>query len=211
MDMETKQKDIIKLGTLGESKVGKTNLSNVFIGNKFDDEELSTIGVGNLLKKIDIKYEEKSKSISLKIWDTAGQERFKAVATQYIKLCDGILVVYAINDRKSFEKINDWLKDVEEKKNNNKVPLVLIGNKIDLENERVVSKEEGEKLAQKYNIKFFESSAKSNINVSEAFQYLIDSCVEIYHEDIFNAIKKNVNLYEKDHNNNVCCNKKRKK
>ncbi len=211
MDMETKQKDIIKLGTLGESKVGKTNLSNVFIGNKFDDEELSTIGVGNLLKKIDIKYEEKSKSISLKIWDTAGQERFKAVATQYIKLCDGILVVYAINDRKSFEKINDWLKDVEEKKNNNKVPLVLIGNKIDLENERVVSKEEGEKLAQKYNIKFFESSAKSNINVSEAFQYLIDSCVEIYHEDLFNAIKKNVNLYEKDHNNNVCCNKKRKK
>ena len=68
MDMETKQKEIIKLGTLGESKVGKTNLSNVFIGNKFDDEELSTIGVGNLLKKIDIKYEEKSKSISLKIW-----------------------------------------------------------------------------------------------------------------------------------------------
>ena len=204
------QKEIIKLGTLGESKVGKTNLSNVFIGNKFDDEELSTIGVGNLIKKIDIKYKEKSKSISLKIWDTAGQERFKAVATQYIKLCDGILVVYAINDRKSFEKINDWLKDVEEKKNNNKVPLVLIGNKIDLENERVVSKEEGEKLAQKYNIKFFESSAKTNINVSEAFQYLIDSCVEIHHDDIFNAIKK-ININNEKVDNNCCKGNKKKK
>ena len=206
MDMETKQKDIIKLGTLGESKVGKTNLSNVFIGNKFDDEELSTIGVGNLLKKIDIKYEEKSKSISLKIWDTAGQERFKAVATQYIKLCDGILVVYAINDRKSFEKINDWLKDVEEKKNNNKVPLVLIGNKIDLENERVVSKEEGEKFAYKYNIKFFESSVKNKTNVKEAFNYLIEM-VFLAYENEFNTCDQSVFYLDDDEiaKSNVCC------
>ena len=202
------QKDIIKLGTLGESKVGKTNLSNVFLGNKFDEEELSTIGVGNLLKKIVIKYEEKSKQISLKIWDTAGQERFKAVATQYIKSCDAILIVYAINDRKSFEKINDWLKEVEEKKNcNNKVPLVLIGNKIDLENERVVSKDEGEKLAKRYGIMFYECSAKSNINVCEAFQYLIDSCVEIYHDAIFNAIKQKDNVNGKKDIN--CCHSKK--
>ena len=205
------QKEIIKLGTLGESKVGKTNLSNVFIGNKFDDEELSTIGVGNLIKKIDIKYKEKSKSISLKIWDTAGQERFKSVATQYIKSCDGLLIVYAVNDRTSFEKIEEWLKEVEEKKNtNNKVPLVLIGNKIDLENERVVSKEEGEKLAEKYNIEFFECSAKKGINVNEAFQYLIDSCVEIHHDDIFNAIKK-ININNEKVDNNCCKENKKKK
>ena len=205
------QKEIIKLGTLGESKVGKTNLSNVFIGNKFDDEELSTIGVGNLIKKIDIKYKEKSKSISLKIWDTAGQERFKSVATQYIKSCDGLLIVYAVNDRTSFEKIEEWLKEVEEKKNtNNKVPLVLIGNKIDLENERVVSKEEGEKLAEKYNIEFFECSAKNGINVNEAFQYLIDSCVEIHHDDIFNAIKK-ININNEKVDNNCCKGNKKKK
>jgi len=205
------QKEIIKLGTLGESKVGKTNLSNVFIGNKFDDEELSTIGVGNLIKKIDIKYKEKSKSISLKIWDTAGQERFKSVATQYIKSCDGLLIVYAVNDRTSFEKIEEWLKEVEEKKNtNNKVPLVLIGNKIDLENERVVSKEEGEKLAEKYNIEFFECSAKKGINVNEAFQYLIDSCVEIHHDDIFNAIKK-ININNEKVDNNCCKGNKKKK
>ena len=205
------QKEIIKLGTLGESKVGKTNLSNVFLGNKFDEEELSTIGVGNLLKKIVIKYEEKSKQISLKIWDTAGQERFKSVATQYIKSCDGLLIVYAVNDRTSFEKIEEWLKEVEEKKNtNNKVPLVLIGNKIDLENERVVSKEEGEKLAEKYNIEFFECSAKKGINVNEAFQYLIDSCVEIHHDDIFNAIKK-ININNEKVDNNCCKGNKKKK
>ena len=86
------------------------------MGNKFDEEELSTIGVGNLIKKIEISDNEKKKTISLKIWDTAGQERFRSVATQYIKSCDGLLIVYAINDRKSFEKIDDWLKEVEENK-----------------------------------------------------------------------------------------------
>ena len=206
------QKEIIKLGTLGESKVGKTNLSNVFIGNKFDDEELSTIGVGNLIKKIDIKYKEKSKSISLKIWDTAGQERFKSVATQYIKSCDGLLIVYAVNDRTSFEKIEEWLKEVEEKKNtNNKVPLVLIGNKIDLENERVVSKEEGEKLAEKYNIEFFECSAKKGINVNEAFQYLVKMVFYVYEKE-FNSNEQSFIDIEDDNfgKSNVCCFHKKK-
>ena len=206
------QKEIIKLGTLGESKVGKTNLSNVFIGNKFDDEELSTIGVGNLIKKIDIKYKEKSKSISLKIWDTAGQERFKSVATQYIKSCDGLLIVYAVNDRTSFEKIEEWLKEVEEKKNtNNKVPLVLIGNKIDLENERVVSKEEGEKLAEKYNIEFFECSAKNGTNVNEAFQYLVKMVFYVYEKE-FNSNEQSFIDIEDDNfgKSNVCCFHKKK-
>ena len=206
MDMKI-TKSIIKLGTLGESKVGKTNISKVFMGNKFDEEELSTIGVGNLLKKIVIKYEEKSKQISLKIWDTAGQERFRAVATQYIKSCDGLLIVYAINDRKSFEKIDDWLKEVEEKKNTNyNVPLVLIGNKIDLEKERDVSFQEGEKLALKYGMQFYECSAKTRININEAFQYLIDNVVDIYKEEIFSEKKEVVQIKEEG----GCCKKKKK-
>ena len=210
--MKNIKRTTISIGTLGDSHVGKSALTDIYLGKDFSEEYISTIGINANVKedKIIIKGEEKT--IKVKIWDTAGQEKYKSIATSYIKNCNGIFLIYSINDRKSFENIEIWLNEVEEKKRYNyNVPLVLIGNKIDLENERVVSKEEGEKLAQKYDIKFFECSAKSNINVSEAFQYLIDSCVEIYHEDIFNAIKKNINIYEKDHNNNVCCNKKRKK
>ena len=210
MDMKI-TKSIIKLGTLGESKVGKTNISNVFMGNKFDEEELSTIGVGNLIKKIEISDNEKKKTISLKIWDTAGQERFRAVATQYIKSCDGLLIVYAINDRKSFEKIDDWLKEVEEKKNtNSNVPLVLIGNKIDLENEREVSFQEGEKLAQIYNMEFFECSAKDKINVNECFNCLIELIFQLY-EDEFNIDDKSYSLFDNGAmNTSNCCLKKKK-
>ena len=82
MDMKI-TKSIIKLGTLGESKVGKTNISNVFMGNKFDEEELSTIGVGNLIKKIEISDNEKKKTISLKIWDTAGQQNILNLVMDY--------------------------------------------------------------------------------------------------------------------------------
>jgi small GTP-binding protein len=177
------------------------------MGNKFDEEELSTIGVGNLIKKIEISDNEKKKTISLKIWDTAGQERFRSVATQYIKSCDGLLIVYAINDRKSFEKIDDWLKEVEEKKNTNyNVPLVLIGNKIDLEKEREVSFQEVEKLALKYGMQFYECSAKTRININEAFQYLIDNVVDIYKEEIFSEKKEIVQIKEEG----GCCKKKKK-
>ena len=127
--------------------------------------------------------------------------------TKYIKSCDGLLIVYAINDRKSFEKIDDWLKEVEEKKNtNSNVPLVLIGNKIDLENEREVNFEEGEKLALKYGMKFYECSAKTGININEAFQYLIDGVVDIYKEEIFSEKKEVVQIKEEG----GCCKKKKK-
>jgi small GTP-binding protein len=166
---------------------------------------------GNLIKKIEISDNEKKKTISLKIWDTAGQERFRSVATQYIKSCDGLLIVYAINDRKSFEKIDDWLKEVEEKKNTNyNVPLVLIGNKIDLEKEREVSFQEGEKLAQIYNMEFFECSAKDNINVNECFNCLIELIFQLY-EDEFNIDDKSYSLFDNGTmNTSNCCLKKKK-
>ena len=202
----------ISLGTLGDSHVGKSVLTEIYLGHEFIDEYISTIGINANIKEEKLIINDEEQKIKIKIWDTAGQEKYKSIATSYIKTCNGILLIYAINDRKSFENIEEWLKEVEEKKNtNNKVPLVLIGNKIDLENERVVSKEEGEKLAEKYNIEFFECSAKKGINVNEAFQYLVKMVFYVYEKE-FNSNEQSFIDIEDDNfgKSNVCCFHKKK-
>ena len=113
-------------------------------------------------------------------------ERFISLSKQYVKNCDGILLVYSICDRISFEKIDNGIKEFEEKKSNeNEILLILIGNKIDIDDlelnnietkklKRQISFEEGKKFAEKYGIKFFECSTKKNINVRESLEFLIE-------------------------------------
>ena len=106
--------------------------------------------------------------MKLQIWDTAGQERFKAIQASYYKGANGILVVYDITERKSFDNLNSWLIEIEKNGNKN-VYKLLIGNKSDLEDVRAVSKEEGKEFAEINGMEFFETSAKSNFQVQEAF------------------------------------------
>ena len=195
-------REIISIGTLGDYAVGKSNLTNVFVDKKFQEEHMSTIGVNCVKKDITINLDNnETKNIVLKIWDTAGQERFKAISVQYIKNCLGILLVYAINNEKSFQNIETWMKEVEQKSSNKNMCLVLIGNKCDLdEKERKIKKEQGEKLAQRYGIKFFECSAKTGTN--EAFQELINEIVGVY-KDEFGS--KGMTLKKKTGRKKKCC------
>ncbi len=216
------KKQLITLGTLGDSGVGKTNISNIFFDIPFTEENISTIGVNNFVKRgFEIKPKLNPIKITIKLWDTAGQERFRSISTQYIKNCDGIFLVYAINNRESFDRIENWIKEVDEKKNSdNEVPLILIGNKCDIDDLqnidnkfcREVTFNEGEKLAQRYGIKFFECSAKKNININESFNYLIDQIVNIHKDEFpeFPFDENNKNLDE-EKNNEGCCKKKNKK
>ena len=205
-------REVIQLGTLGDSGVGKSNLSSVYVNNKFEPEIIATIGFNCLIKDTIIKINNIEKKIKIKIWDTAGQEKFKSVSVQYIKNCIGILLVYSIDDRNSLNNLENWIKDIKDKTNYEKVPLILIGNKCDLEDERKVSKEEGEKFALKYNIKFFECSAKNNINVNQAFENLINEVVENYQDEFISEndkgikIEENINKTKKE----GCCGKKKK-
>ena len=205
-------REVIQLGTLGDSGVGKSNLSSVYVNNKFEPEIIATIGFNCLIKDTIIKINNIEKKIKIKIWDTAGQEKFKSVSVQYIKNCIGILLVYSIDERNSLNNLENWIKDIKDKTNYEKVPLILIGNKCDLEDERKVSKEEGEKFALKYNIKFFECSAKNNINVNQAFESLINEVVENYQDEFISEndkgikIEENINKTKKE----GCCGKKKK-
>ena len=188
-----------KIMVLGESKVGKTSLIKRYTKDQFGGVYLTTVGMDFQDKIIEIE----DKKVRLQVWDTAGQERFRNVTKSYFQSSRGLLVVYDITDKESFEKINFWIENIKNNAPEN-VKLILVGNKCDLANERQVSYEEGEKKASNYNIKSFESSAKDGTNVNELFFYLAN---EIYQDEKTKGKdnKKTVQLDSKKKGKKGCC------
>ena len=177
------------LVTLGDTKVGKTSLILRYIDNFFNMNYLSTIGIDSKIKKITLSNGEE---IKVKISDTAGQERFKSIASNYMKKANGILLVYDITDKLTFENINKWAEEINKDEEKTK-PILLIGNKSDKSDERVVTKEEGEEFAKKCcgGIKFYETSCKTGENVEEAINDLVN---QIYNKDSGNNLNDGSNI-----------------
>merc|ERR1712130_601928 len=125
---------------------------------------MGTIGIDFKIKNIEID----DKRIKLQIWDTAGQERFRTITTSYFRGAQGIVLVYDVTDRRSFESIRNWISQIQQHADVH-VNKILVGNKCDMLDEKVVSTEEGEKLAKEFGIQFWECSAKNDINVDQAF------------------------------------------
>ena len=157
---------LFKLLIIGESGVGKTCLLLRFTDDSFTANHLTTIGIDFKIKIINIE----GKLIKLQIWDTAGQERFRTITKTYYKGAHGIILTYDVTDQNSFKNIRNWIKQIEANAQTN-VKKVLVGNKCD-KPDRVVTEEEGKKLADDYNMNFFETSAKTNQNVNEVFNFL---------------------------------------
>ena len=107
----------------------------------------------------------------MQIWDTAGQERFKNIIASYYRGAHGILLLYDVTDKDSFRNLSNWLIEIEKNGSKN-VLKVLIGNKCDLEDKRVITYNQGKDFADTYGLKFIETSAKKNLNVNEAFETL---------------------------------------
>uniref|UniRef100_A0A8C1S1X4 small monomeric GTPase n=1 Tax=Cyprinus carpio TaxID=7962 RepID=A0A8C1S1X4_CYPCA len=155
---------LFKLLLIGDSGVGKTCLLFRFSEDAFNTTFISTIGIDFKIRTIELN----EKKIKLQIWDTAGQERFRTITTAYYRGAMGIMLVYDITSEKSFENIKNWIRNIEEHASSD-VEKMILGNKCDMNDRRQVSKERGEKLAIDYGIKFLETSAKTSINVEEAF------------------------------------------
>jgi len=172
--MSSEHDHLYKLAVIGDSAVGKTNIISRFVDNEFRLDSKSTIGVefGHIDVNID------SKIIKLQIWDTAGQERYRAIVNAYYRGALGVLMVYDITNKKSFDNIGKWLDQVYQYCNcdpNNKKDergctcVILIGNKCDLSTMRQVTTEQGRQYAEKNNMLFLETSALNSTNIEKAF------------------------------------------
>ncbi len=165
---------IIKVVIVGESFVGKTNLLMRYADDKFNPNQKSTLGMDFLSKDLVINHH----SLKVQFWDTAGQEKYKAISSSYYKVSSAVILVYDISRRDSFDRLENWIQDVQKYTNKN-LKMMLIGNKIDLESERQVMTDEGANFAQKQGMYFWETSAKSNVNkcVNKAFETVIEECM----------------------------------
>jgi len=164
---------IVRLLTLGDSGAGKSSLLLRYTQNEFTHEYMPTIGIDFRLKTIEVK----GKTIKVQVWDTAGQERFRTITHNYYRGAHGIALVYDVTNEASFQNIRKWIQDVHTYAEQS-VNLVLIGNKCDLVNKKVVETSRGQALADEYDIKFFETSAKTDSNVEEAFTTLVEAVVD---------------------------------
>ena len=149
---------------LGSSGVGKTALLKRLVEDTFTEVSLATIGV-EFDSAVGVVDNRKGK---LQIWDTAGQERFRSIAKAYYRNAAGVIVVYDLTDRKSFDELNSWMTDIHALCDANSV-VQLIGNKADMSHRRVVSVAEAEQFASRHHIKYLETSAKLGANVRECF------------------------------------------
>ena len=165
MNIESDFDVLLKLAVLGDATVGKTNLVLRFTENIFSPNVAPTVGYDYKSKTITLI--DSNKKAKLQIWDTAGQERFMALSKKIYQRVDGVMLVYDITRRPTFDNILSWITRVKEYKAN--FPIMIIGNKIDKEDERQVTYEEGKNLADENKLTFFETSALNGGNVDEAF------------------------------------------
>ncbi|ELT90087.1 hypothetical protein CAPTEDRAFT_55121, partial [Capitella teleta] len=164
-----------KVLLLGDTGVGKTALIRSLTGTEFKANHLTTVGIDFVKKTFDAD----GALVQLQIWDTAGQERFRSLTKFQYRSTKGLLLVYDVTDRTSFETLGYWLDSIDselDRNNKEPVPVFIVGNKTDLEESRVVSTQEGKKAAESHYVHgFLETSAKNGHNVSEAFNKLADA------------------------------------
>ena len=155
---------LLKYIIIGDSAVGKSNILLRYAHEKFNEDYQATIGVEFGAKNVEINNEK----YRIQIWDTAGQENFKSITRAYYKNSVCAIIVYDITNRESFNNINTWIDDCKSQSPKT-VFFVLVGNKIDLENERKVDYNEGLNFAKENQMFFFECSAKTGKNVEDIF------------------------------------------
>jgi len=155
-----------KVLVVGDGGVGKTSLTLRFTTGSFRENYMPTLGVNFYSKTVDVG----GILVKLTVWDTGGQERFKPLLPNYFKGGQGSLVVFDVTDPESFKSVEKWVEDV--KRYCGDVPIIIVGNKIDLSSKRKISCEDAKELADRLKAPYFESSAKENIMVNDVFTFL---------------------------------------
>ena len=172
-----------KVTILGDDNVGKTSILSILSGEKFDKEtSLMTLSIDYILDNINID----NKKIQVKVFDTPGIERLRATSLSTVKFSEGIILLFSVDNTYSFNSLNSWLEEIIKIANSDPV-IYIVGNKIDIENRKVL-KEEGMKYAEEKGLKYYEVSAMNEYNIKKTF-------LELY-EDIYNKNKNNLKYNE---------------
>ena len=212
-------KGAFSLILVGDTQVGKSNFMTRYAKNKFNADFISSIGMNNEIKMMKLKNE----FYKLTLWDTAGQERFRSLPRKYYRNVDGVLLLFDINDKSTFEDVNNWMKEINEystkseqeetkEKKVNDIVIYLLANKIDLinkESERV-TKEEIDELVNRLGIKYYEISCKWNLNLEEVMARISLDCYQSNRNEIKN---KNIQITKVNNSSKKreCCLGKKEK
>ncbi|CAD8183022.1 unnamed protein product [Paramecium octaurelia] len=173
---------LFKIVLIGDSGVGKTNILKRFINNEFSLESKPTIGVEFATKT----FQQQGKSVKCQIWDTAGQERFRAITNAYYRGAVGAFICYDVTREITFQNTEKWLSELKEHADGN-IVIIMIGNKIDAVDQRVVRTEEALEYCQSHQIGFIETSALDGTNIDNAFNNIV---ANIFNTIGFKSIKK---------------------
>lgn len=158
---------LYKILMIGEYGVGKSSILLRFCNESFIESYISTIGVDFKIKTLNFE----NVVYKLQIWDTAGQERFRTITSSYYRGADGILLIYDVTDRKTFNALSSWCDEINRYIDN--IGVIIIGNKIDVFDKRIVEHEEARIFAEEHNYGFVETSARNNYNINDVFYELI--------------------------------------
>lgn len=179
---------LFKLLLIGNSGVGKSCLLLRFSDDTYSNDYISTIGVDFKIKTVELE----GKTVKLQIWDTAGQERFRTITSSYYRGSHGIIIVYDITDQESFNGVKMWLQEIDRYATSTVLKL-LVGNKCDLTDKRVVEFDVAKEFAEANNMPFLETSALDSTNVEEAFLTMAKQIKESMAKQKLNNDSNNAN------------------
>ena len=182
--MQEKILSPIRIITLGESTVGKTAYINKYVHNIYKNT-MATIGFNTYSKNFSLPSGE---SIKIIFEDTSGQERFRSLSLNFIRKANGVVLMYDITQKHTFDTVSNWCDQIWEYRQKD-FPVILLGNKCDLEDERQVQREEGEQIANEKGINFLETSNKNGINIKESVKVLVDMILKKKNSDSDEDIK----------------------
>ena len=204
-DEEISYELLFKIIIIGDSGSGKSNILSRYLNDEFNLESKNTVGVELGTKYLKIK----GKGAKLQIWDTAGQERYRSITTSYYKGSHGCFIVYDIANEESFENVDKWYSEAVKTISEN-ASIILVGNKCDLEDQRKITKEMGEEKAKNLKCPFFETSAKTKINIEEIFQEITNNIYDKVGDKGENEMDNIDIVREDDPNKNVDINQPNK-
>ena len=173
MEQESDFDYTIKLLVVGDSSVGKTNFITQFIENKFNQTYMTTSGMDLKTSSIVVK----NKKIRVQLWDTAGQEKYRAITKNLFLKVQGALVVYDITNDNSFTNLKTWVKSIKEECGKS-MQMIIVGNKCDLDDQRVIEKEKALEYAEEEKVEYIETSSKTGENVQKAISQLCEKVLE---------------------------------